>query len=112
MYLNLLQTVFPGAYRVVRTTHHESQLIGDTPARDWILFEVSKPIPRWPVGTQWGLPTVAPNGLNTQEGDTAQRPPPEEGILDKFEGSTGVPSWAIVLGGAVVVGALVYAVAK
>lgn len=84
----------------------------DNPALDWILFEVLRPIPRWPPGTHWGLPTVAPKGLQTQEQDTVQMPPPEEGILDRFAGSIGVPSWALVLGGAVVVGGLAYALVR
>jgi hypothetical protein len=106
-YMQLLQNVFPGAYRIIRTVRHEPQLIGDTPGRDWILFEVTRPIPRWPPGTE---PTVAPNGVDTQEGDTVQRPPPEKGV---FEDETlGIPTWALFAGGVVVLGVVVYAASR
>ncbi len=112
-YLLAIQTGQPGAYRIVRTTHHDSQLIGDQPARDWILFEVRQPIPRWPTSTQWGFPTIAPNGLDTQEGDTVQKPPPEKGPLEGLgDTSLGIPNWVLLGGGIVLVGVVVYAATR
>lgn len=107
-YISLLASAFAGAYRIVRSTHHDAQLIGDTPARDWILFEVTRPIPRWPAGTQWGLPTVAPKGVNTDEGDTAYNTPTPSPIDEAF-GGDGIPAWAFVAAGAAGVLAILYA---
>ncbi len=65
--------------KLLKTVHHDSALIGDEPARDWHLFEVVSPAPRWSTMTGLGLPTVAPSGSSTDESDTVQRPPPEAG---------------------------------
>lgn len=109
-YLIGIEANYAQCYRIIRTVHHDAQLVGDIqPARDWILFEVSCPIPRWSPETKWGLPTVAPRGLDTQEGDTVQMPPPEKGPLDEVFGGDGIPGWALVAAGAAGVLALVYA---
>jgi hypothetical protein len=96
-----IEANYMSAFRIVRTVHHDSQIIGDTqPARDWILFQITAPVPRWSPDTKWGLPTVAPNGLETQEGDTVQRPPPEQGILDEWLPDTPLGK-ALLIGGAI-----------
>lgn len=45
-------------------------------ARWWFLFQVRKPVPRWPVSAKLGLPTKAPKGKRTEESDTVQKPDP------------------------------------
>lgn len=110
-----LQANYSQCYRVVRTVHHDSSVIpeGDIPlggldfepARDWILFEVTCPIPRWSPDTKWGLPTVAPKGLDTQEGDTAYNEP----TPSIFDDGEGIPAWAFVAAGAAGVLAVLYA---
>lgn len=106
LYMRRLDSQNPGAYRIIRTVAHDDGQYD----RDWILFQVTAPIPRWPSNAHWGLPTVAPNGANTQEGDTVQRPPPEPGL---FEDETlGIPTWALFAGSVVVLGVVVYAASR
>lgn len=96
---------YASAYAIIRTVPHtEGQY-----DRDWILFQVKSPIPRWPAAAHWGLPTVAPRGPDTQEGDTVQKPPPEQGPLDSLFNGEGVPGWALVAAGAAGVLAILYA---
>ncbi len=108
-YMLGIEANYSQCYRIVRSVHHEATIIGQTnPARDWILFEVSCPIPRWSPDTKWGLPTVAPKGLDTQEGDTAYNEP-TPGPLDNVFNGPGIPGWVLVAGGAAGVLALLYA---
>jgi len=75
--------------KVISTVHHEGELVPpggasseggsfdpgiDEPPRDWHLFQVLQPAPRWPPQTGLGLPTVAPQGIQTSEDDTIQSP--------------------------------------
>jgi len=101
-----IEANYHNAFRIVRTTHHDAQIIGNAPPRDWILFQITSPVPRWSPATQWGLPTVAPNGLDTQEDDTVQKPPPEEGILDEWLPDTPLGK-ALLVGGAIGLATLV-----
>jgi hypothetical protein len=108
-YMLGLEANYPHCYRIVRSIHHDPQVVGDfQPARDWILFEVTCPIPRWSPDTKWGLPTVAPRGLDTQEGDTAYNLP-TPGLFDNLGGGPGIPGWAFAAAGAVGVLAVLYA---
>jgi len=118
IYLNMLETVFPNAYRVVRSTHHVASmnvpipmgepLIGkpDNPANDWILFEVTRPIPRWPPGTQWGFPNIASKGADTQECDVLPCFAPDKGIIDDWLPDTPLGK-ALLIGGAIGLATLV-----
>ncbi len=110
LYIQAINRQNPGAYAIVRTAMHEAGIEEGQYDREWILFEVKSPIPRWPPNAHWGLPTVAPNGVNTQEGDTVQKPPPEKGV---FESETlGIPTWVLFAGGVVVLGVVVYAASR
>jgi len=79
----------------------------DEPPRDWHLFQVLKPAPRWPPQTGLGLPTVAPKGIQTSEQDTIQSPELEhKGFWDKILPSTTsgkILVTSIALGGAALV---------
>ena len=109
LYIRRIESQHPGAYRVVRTALHDEGQYD----REWILFEVKTPIPRWPPNAHWGFPTLAPNGLNTEEGDTVQRPPPEKGPLEGLgENTLGLPNWAWAVGGLAVIGVVVYAASR
>lgn len=120
LWKNMVNTVFPGSYQVIRTTHHDARtgilgsepVIGkpDRPAHDWTLIYISSPIPRWPPGTQWGLPNIAPKGAATTQDDVF--PEPEYNVFpDAPDVNVNVPFWAWALG-LTVVGAIVYEVAK
>lgn len=99
---------------LIRTVHHEGTGVidyaqgVDEPARDWYLFEVKSPAPRWSNETGLGLPTVAPRGADTQEGDTAYNEPTPSPIDEVF-GNDGIPGWALVAAGAAGVLAILYA---
>ena len=87
--------------------------LGGVPSSEWVLFEVTAPVPRWTGATGLGLPTVAPRGRATQKGDTVQRPPPEKDPLDTLgETTLGVPTWAWVAGGLVTLGVVVFAASR
>jgi len=106
LYIRRVLSQYPGSYNVVRTALHDDGQYD----REWILFELKTAVPRWPANTHWGLPTIAPRGLETQEGDTVQKPPPEKGI---FEDETlGIPTWALFAGGIVALGVVVYAASR
>ncbi len=108
-YMLGIEANYSQCYRIVRTVPHEATTIGQLqPARDWILFEVKCPIPRWSPDTKWGLPTVAPKGLDTQEGDTAYNEPTPSPLDDLFD-VDGIPGWIFAAGGAAAVLAIVYA---
>ncbi len=108
-----------GWVHLMSTKHHEGvfQAPGffdpmvDEPPRDWHLFHVTSPAPRWTAATGLGLPTVAPKGHDTTEEDTVQRPPPESGqsfwdrlLPDTAGGKAVVVAAGIGLGGLVLYG--------
>jgi hypothetical protein len=108
VYSDMLLRLFPGALEIIRIESHEgsSSLFGpDYPARQWVLFKVNRPIPRWPVGTKWGLPSIAPNGEQTLEGDTIQSPEPEP-LFDDWIPDTPLGK-ALLVGGAIGLATLV-----
>lgn len=84
--------------RVLKTVHHEAA--SGNPARDWVLFQVLSPVPRWTPETSLGLPTTAPKGAATNEGDTIQSPPRER---EWWEPSSGAPV-ALLVGAGVAIG--------
>lgn len=93
-----------GWVKVVKTVHHDGELLNDEPPRDWHLFEVTRPAPRWTPETGLGLPTVAPNGIQTTEDDTIQSPPPED-VWDILPSSTSgrILVTSVALGGVALV---------
>jgi len=95
-----------GWVKLLKTVHHEGVFVApgaasseggsfdssvDEPPRDWNLFEVLSPAPRWAPMTGLGLPTVAPQGIQTSEEDTITSPPLKDiSIWDKIlPSSTG-----------------------
>jgi len=96
--------------KLLKTQHHEGVLLpgSDEPPIDWHLFEVLHDAPRWPPATSLGLPTVAPNGIQTVEEDTIQAPEPESGksLWDRIlpESTSGkILVTSVVLGGAALI---------
>lgn len=56
--------------RVISTVHHDSE--GSTPARDWVLFDVIRPV----IYNHNYLPSPTVGNEVTSEGDTVTRPDP------------------------------------
>ncbi len=83
----------------VRTTQH----FDTTPARDWVLFEVVRPV-------DWqgpGLPDVA-TGDVVASSDTVQRPPPEKDALQKISDAFSGSGTALVVLGVAAIAALAF----
>jgi hypothetical protein len=76
---------------------------GSGDAGTWMLFTVSKPMP-WPE-LELGAPTIAGPEVKSRA-DTAQRPPPEPGIIDQLKPSD-IPWLAMAVGAAATLALLV-----
>ncbi len=97
--------------KLLKTVHHEGSTVGEyaggfgenQPPRDWHLFEVVSPAPRWTPLTGLGLPTVAPKGITTDESDTAQNPT----LHETFWESLSPMAKAVVIGVGIGAGGLI-----
>lgn len=95
-----------GRIKVLSTVHHPAQ--GADPARNWVLFEALVPLV-WDFTT---LPT--PNtaaGVNSEE-DTVSKPDPPSTLGSLGIDTSGIQRAVLLLGGAIVLGAVVVSLAN
>jgi hypothetical protein len=100
-----------GWVKVLRVVQHEGVILSDDPPRDWILFEVLSPAPRWTPATGLGLPTVAPQGIQTTEEDTIQSPAPE-GFWDKLLPESKLGKAAVITAAVAATGLVLYGLTR
>jgi len=107
-----------GWVKLLQSVHHEGTFklpdfdpMVDEPARDWVLFQVLRPAPRWTPVTGLGLPTVAPQGIETTEDDTIQSPP-SESILDRLLPESALGRAAVVAASIAAIGLVAYGVTR
>jgi hypothetical protein len=103
--------------KLLKQIHHPEQPSpGDIPytqdplnktiATDWNLFQIFEPVNRWGNDTALGIPSIAEQGLATDEGDTIQSPEAPAEFWEDWLPDTPLGKFLFV-GGAIGLAALV-----